>query len=155
MPTGSKHDPKESFEPIPMLAACLTYLGFYFLMLLGFLNQLLFAPKVATERNREVSHLSPCHWVFYFLSLSFSILPVSIWLSRIAFYASQHSIFYQTLVRLFRFFFASKFTKDKRFLSSHVNLFFAGLRSIVRQFWAILLAIRLSSHTRLLQSTDL
>lgn len=50
--------PKESFEPIPMLAACLTYMGFYFLMLLGFLNQLLFSPKVATERNREVSHLS-------------------------------------------------------------------------------------------------
>lgn len=44
---------KESFEPIPMLVACLTYMGFYFLMLLGFLNQLLFAPKVATERNRE------------------------------------------------------------------------------------------------------
>lgn len=52
-----KHDkPKESFEPIPMLVACLTYMGFYFLMLLGFLNQLLFAPKVAKERNREVSH---------------------------------------------------------------------------------------------------
>lgn len=57
--SANKHDkPKESFEPIPMLAACLTYLGFYFLMLLGFLNQLLFAPKVATERNREVSHFS-------------------------------------------------------------------------------------------------
>lgn len=57
--TGKKqHDkPKESFEPIPMLAACLTYLGFYFLMLLGFLNQLIFPPKVAKERNREVSHL--------------------------------------------------------------------------------------------------
>lgn len=58
--TIKHHYPKESFEPIPMLAACLTYLGFYFLMLLGFLNQLLFAPKVATESNREVSHLSPC-----------------------------------------------------------------------------------------------
>lgn len=45
---------KESFEPIPLLAACLTYLGFYFLMLLGFLNQLLFTPKVATEKNRQV-----------------------------------------------------------------------------------------------------
>lgn len=52
-----KHDkPKESFEPIPMLVACLTYMGFYFLILLGYLNQLLFTPKVATERNREVSH---------------------------------------------------------------------------------------------------
>lgn len=45
---------KESFESIPLLAACLTYLGFYFLMLLGFLNQLLFTPKVATEKNRQV-----------------------------------------------------------------------------------------------------
>lgn len=46
--------PKESFESIPLLAACLTYLGFYFLMLLGFLNQLLFTPKVATEKERQV-----------------------------------------------------------------------------------------------------
>lgn len=53
-----QHDkPKESFEPIPLLVACLTYLGFQFLMLLGFLNQLIFPPKVAIERNREVSHL--------------------------------------------------------------------------------------------------
>lgn len=56
--TGRKqHDkPKESFEPIPMIVACLTYMSFYFLMLLGFLNRLIFLPKVATERNREVSH---------------------------------------------------------------------------------------------------
>lgn len=47
----------ESFEPIPMLTACLTYMGFYFLMLMGFLNQLLFKPKVPTENNRDVSHL--------------------------------------------------------------------------------------------------
>lgn len=54
-----KHDKKsmESFEPIPLMAACLTYLGFYFLMLLGFLNQLLFTPKVATEKNRQVLRL--------------------------------------------------------------------------------------------------
>lgn len=49
---------KQSLEPIPIITACLTYMGFYFLMLLGFLNQLLFVPKVAKERNREVSH--PC-----------------------------------------------------------------------------------------------
>lgn len=47
---------KESFEPIPLVIACLTYMSFYFLMLLGFLNQMIFPPKVATERNREVSH---------------------------------------------------------------------------------------------------
>lgn len=63
-----KHDkPKESFEPIPLLVACLTYMGFYFLMLLGFLNQLFFAPKVAKERNREVSH-------FVFSEILFLIL---------------------------------------------------------------------------------
>lgn len=45
---------KESFESIPFLTACLTYSGFYVLMLLGFLNQLLFKPKVAKEQNREV-----------------------------------------------------------------------------------------------------
>lgn len=63
MSAGKKqHDkPKESFEPIPMLVACLTYVGFQFLMLLGFLSQLIFPPKVAIERNREVSHLNcPC-----------------------------------------------------------------------------------------------
>lgn len=61
MSAGKKqqqHDkPKESFEPIPMLVACLTYMGFQFLMLLGFLSHLIFPPKVAIERNREVSHL--------------------------------------------------------------------------------------------------
>lgn len=58
LPTGKKQHErsKESFEPIPLVAACLTYMGFYFLMLLGFLNQMIFPPKVATERNREVSH---------------------------------------------------------------------------------------------------
>lgn len=52
---GSATKSKESFEPIPLLAAILTYLGFYFLMLCGYLNQLLFKPKVAIEKNREVS----------------------------------------------------------------------------------------------------
>lgn len=47
---------KESFESIPFFTACLTYLGFYALMLLGFLNQLLFKPKVAKEQNREVNY---------------------------------------------------------------------------------------------------
>lgn len=36
-----------------MIAACLTYMGFYLLMLLGYINLLLFTPKVATERFRD------------------------------------------------------------------------------------------------------
>lgn len=56
-----KKTSKESFESIPLLTACLTYMGFYFLMLLGFLNQALFKPKVATEKNREVSHTLHAH----------------------------------------------------------------------------------------------
>lgn len=44
---------KESFEPPPFVAACLTYLGFYILMFLGYINQLFFVPKVAQERNRD------------------------------------------------------------------------------------------------------
>lgn len=45
---------KESFEHVPLHTACLTYLGFYLLMILGFLNQLFFTPKVATEKDRKV-----------------------------------------------------------------------------------------------------
>ncbi|GLV39974.1 lace [Carabus blaptoides fortunei] len=44
---------KESFEPPPFLTACLTYFGFYILMFLGYMNQVFFVPKVATERNRD------------------------------------------------------------------------------------------------------
>ncbi|KOX80375.1 Serine palmitoyltransferase 2 [Melipona quadrifasciata] len=44
---------KESFERIPFITAVLTHLGFYILMFLGFINQLLFTPKVAQEYNRE------------------------------------------------------------------------------------------------------
>ncbi|XP_046388633.1 serine palmitoyltransferase 2 [Ischnura elegans] len=47
------HKSKESFEPVPIVTAVLTYLGFYLLMVLGYLNQLLITPKaVATEKNR-------------------------------------------------------------------------------------------------------
>lgn len=45
---------KESFEKVPFITAALTHLGFYILMFLGFINQLLFVPKVAREKNREV-----------------------------------------------------------------------------------------------------
>ncbi|XP_017794359.1 PREDICTED: serine palmitoyltransferase 2 isoform X1 [Habropoda laboriosa] len=44
---------KESFERVPFITAALTHLGFYILMFLGFINQLLFTPKVAQEYNRE------------------------------------------------------------------------------------------------------
>lgn len=43
-----------SFEKCTLLTAALTHFGLYILMFLGFVNQLLFTPKVATEKNREV-----------------------------------------------------------------------------------------------------
>jgi hypothetical protein len=46
---------KESFEAVPLYTAVMTYLGFYLLMFLGYFNQLFFTPKVAMEKNREVS----------------------------------------------------------------------------------------------------
>lgn len=49
------HECKESFEEVPLITACLTYLGFYLLMILGYINQLFFAPKVAKEVHRDVS----------------------------------------------------------------------------------------------------
>ncbi|XP_011630957.1 serine palmitoyltransferase 2 [Pogonomyrmex barbatus] len=44
---------KESFEKVSFITAALTHLGFYILMFLGFINQLFFFPKIATEKNRE------------------------------------------------------------------------------------------------------
>ncbi|KAL6420829.1 hypothetical protein ACFW04_014371 [Cataglyphis niger] len=44
---------KESFEKVPLITSALTHLGFYILMFLGFINQLFFVPKVATEKNRQ------------------------------------------------------------------------------------------------------
>lgn len=44
---------KESFEEAPLITACLTYLGFYLLMFIGYINQVFFTPKVATEENRD------------------------------------------------------------------------------------------------------
>lgn len=44
---------KESFEKPPIICAMITALGFYFLMLIGYLNSLFFVPKVATEKNRD------------------------------------------------------------------------------------------------------
>ncbi|CAK1549302.1 unnamed protein product [Leptosia nina] len=42
-----------SFEKCSIFTAALTHAGLYILMFLGFINQLLFKPNVATERNRE------------------------------------------------------------------------------------------------------
>ncbi|KAF6210579.1 hypothetical protein GE061_013685 [Apolygus lucorum] len=44
---------KESVERGPIYTAIMTYLGFYILMFLGYINQMFFAPKVARETNRE------------------------------------------------------------------------------------------------------
>ncbi|XP_072939222.1 serine palmitoyltransferase 2 isoform X2 [Epargyreus clarus] len=50
----SQHDTfPGSFEKCSLLTAVLTHAGLYILMFLGFVNQLFFKPKVATERNRE------------------------------------------------------------------------------------------------------
>lgn len=44
---------KESFEPPPFVTACMVYFGFYILLFLGYINQMFFVPKAATERNRD------------------------------------------------------------------------------------------------------
>lgn len=49
----AKIQPKESFEQPSLMTTITTALGFYFLMLIGFLNTLFFIPNVATEKNRE------------------------------------------------------------------------------------------------------
>uniref|UniRef100_A0A1A9Z8S9 serine C-palmitoyltransferase n=1 Tax=Glossina pallidipes TaxID=7398 RepID=A0A1A9Z8S9_GLOPL len=50
---AEEHFQKTSFEEVPLHTACLTYLGFYLLMILGYINQLLFVPKVAKEKYRD------------------------------------------------------------------------------------------------------
>ncbi|XP_054262753.1 serine palmitoyltransferase 2 [Macrosteles quadrilineatus] len=44
---------RESFEEVPLYTAVMTYIGFYMLIFLGYLNELFFTPKVAKEKNRE------------------------------------------------------------------------------------------------------
>lgn len=46
---------KESFEEVPLITACLTYLGFYVLMIIGYVNQLLVRPNLESEKHRDVS----------------------------------------------------------------------------------------------------
>lgn len=45
----------ESFEQPSLFTSFMTGLGFYILMILGYINSLLFTPKIAKEMNREVS----------------------------------------------------------------------------------------------------
>lgn len=44
----------ESFEDPSLFTAFMTSLGFYILMFLGYVSSLLFTPKIAKEKNREV-----------------------------------------------------------------------------------------------------
>jgi len=48
----------ESFEKIPLLTAATTFIGFYLMLLMGYVSSLLFTPKVAQERNRKVFFFS-------------------------------------------------------------------------------------------------
>lgn len=75
---------KESFERTPYVTACLTYVGFYILMLLGFLSQFLYKPKVAIEKNREVSEVfahfftrasNTRYFSYMFLPSNFRVTP--------------------------------------------------------------------------------
>uniref|UniRef100_A0A8D8T8X2 serine C-palmitoyltransferase n=1 Tax=Cacopsylla melanoneura TaxID=428564 RepID=A0A8D8T8X2_9HEMI len=43
----------ENFESVPFMTAILTYFGFYLLMIMGYINYLLFVPNVAKEKNRD------------------------------------------------------------------------------------------------------
>lgn len=49
---------KESFEEVPLITACLTYLGFYVLMIIGYVNQLFVKPNLESEKHRDVSVLT-------------------------------------------------------------------------------------------------
>lgn len=48
---------KESFEDMPLITVLLTNLGFYILMIAGFISQLFVKQKFETEKNRDVSVL--------------------------------------------------------------------------------------------------
>lgn len=49
-----KRRKKESFEDVSLFTKIITQIGFYILMIVGTINQLLFEPNVARERNRKV-----------------------------------------------------------------------------------------------------
>lgn len=45
---------QESYEKMPFYTTLMASLGFYFLIFVGLINNLIFTPKVATEQNRKV-----------------------------------------------------------------------------------------------------
>jgi serine palmitoyltransferase len=63
-------DSDERYEEAPFITACLTYLGFCLLMIVGFINQLFFMPEVATEKERDgYVPLFESYQTFYFYYL--------------------------------------------------------------------------------------
>jgi len=46
---------KDFFEEVSFITAFLTNFGFYVLMIIGYVNQLLFSTKLETEKHRDVS----------------------------------------------------------------------------------------------------
>ncbi|XP_050424404.1 serine palmitoyltransferase 2 [Adelges cooleyi] len=44
---------EESYERMPFYTTIMATLGFYFLIIIGLVNHLIFTPKVATEKNRD------------------------------------------------------------------------------------------------------
>lgn len=53
-PTTKHFNEKESTEKMPFYTTIMAFLGFYCLIFIGLVNHVIFTPKVATERNREV-----------------------------------------------------------------------------------------------------
>lgn len=45
----------ESFEEVPLITGILTYIGFYILMIAGFVSQLFVKQNLEVEKNRDVS----------------------------------------------------------------------------------------------------
>lgn len=44
----------DSYEKVSFYTTFMAAIGFYFLLIIGFVNHLIFIPKGATEQNREV-----------------------------------------------------------------------------------------------------
>jgi serine palmitoyltransferase len=64
---SQNQDSDESLQEAPFITACLTYLGFCLLMIVGFINQLFFMPEVATEKERDgYVPLFESYQTFYF-----------------------------------------------------------------------------------------
>lgn len=53
MQKGLNKNSRESFEEAPMLVAITSYLGFYLLMIISYVSQIIIKPKVITEKHRD------------------------------------------------------------------------------------------------------